>query len=514
MTVNGNSSATDFTATGLDVYIHGALTGRTATLDATGTTGVVRIDGSATLKRVAGSIIPADLTLSAHTVTIGNTLNVQDVIALNAGNPGPTGFAHTGAITTSKGAKFLNAKLVTIEGSSMTFDPTTVFSNIGTLDLTLDALKGASGVLAIPTFGGGQVNATAPFEIDAGALTLTGGADLTTPGNINLRGPVSLAGTLDATAGAAFSDAAPIVGRDAAAAVQITAAGVTFGPGAAITNAATSIVSTGPVLLQPVLANAAWGQAVSVQAAGGVRAAALTGARITLTSRTGGIVLSGAATTPGAFSATAAQSIATMGLSAGSAVLTASAGEVALNGVTRITGAGARSTLLVNAGPEIVLGGPTSAAGGMTLSAQAIVSTGPNAYISNIDNAGALITLRANTMAVNFGGSATIDVDARGLGGGVAAASIFNFANQPIDFLDLWSADTSLTGQAPVTIASLDMTGWLFVSLSGRSAELYVSGPGRIATRAIKTPVLQQAQVAFSPVYGQAPKVTVNGVVK
>ena len=514
VTVNGNSSATDFSATGLDVYIHGALTGRSANLDATGSTGVVKIDGSTTLKRVAGSTTPADLTITAHTVTISNTLDVQDVIALNAGSPGPNGFAYTGAVTTGRGAKFLDAKTITIEGSSMTFDPSTVFLNIGTLDLTLDAAKGAGGVLTIPSFSGGQVNATAPDEIDTGVLVLTGGANLTARGSIDLRGAITLGGTLDATAGGAFTAADPIVGRGPTANVQITAAGVTFGLGDSITDAATTIVSTGPVTLQNVFANAAWGQAVSVQATGGVRAAALTGSRITLSSKTDGITLTGPASTPGAFSATAAQSIATMGLSAGSAVLTASMGDVSLNGVTRITGEATRSTLMVTAGPGIVLGGPTSAAGGMTLSAQGIASTGPNAYVTNIDNPGALITLRANTMTVNFDGSAPIDVDARGMGGGIATSSVFNFAAQPIDFLDLWSADTSLTGQAPVNIESLDMTGWLFVSLSGRSVELYATGAGRIADRAIKLPVLQQAHVVFSPVSGQDPKVTVNGAVK
>ena len=94
------------------------------------------------------------------------------------------------------------------------------------------------------------------------------------------------------------------------------------------------------------------------------------------------------------------------------------------------------------------------------------------------------------------------------------ASDTFNFSSEPLNFLDLWSADTSLIGQASINIASLDMTGWLFASISGRTAELYATGPGRSAERAIKVPILQQARVTFSAVPGQAPKVIVNGVVK
>ena len=225
--------------------------------------------------------------------------------------------------------------------------------------MTLDAAKGASGRVAIPTFSGGQINVTAPVEIDTGFLTLTGGANLTTPGNIDLTARVSLGGTLKATSGGAFTVAggAPISGTGPAVSVQISAAAVSLGVDDTISNAATSIVSTGPVTLQSVLANAAWGQAVSIQAVGLVRTSALTGSRLTLRSTGATIVVAGPAVTPGAFTAAAAQSVSTTGLSASSAALTSVSSNVNLNGVTRIVRALRRHRpCTVTAGNAIVLG--------------------------------------------------------------------------------------------------------------------------------------------------------------
>lgn len=234
---------------------------------------------------------------------------------------------------------------------------------------------------------------------------------------------------------------------------------------------------------------------------------------------TGGALTLRGTVKAGALTLSARDDVTTAGITATSATILSSAGSIALKGTTRIVRSDAPTTarLSVTAAKAITMEGATSAGGGITLTGSAL-STINGGYITDVDQLGALTTLRADTMTIRFDtgnvmSGVPLRIDARGRTASSIADAAFSFGTlRPITFDALWLMRGALSATTALTVTSLTMRDFLTLSLPNGTVALQGAGVAPAAMRSVNTGALSAAKLAVTlPVSGGAPVVSING---
>jgi hypothetical protein len=290
-------------------------------------------------------------------------------------------------------------------------------------------------------------------------------------------------------------------------------------PLASITGAAVALVTRGAAVLGDIRASEAFGQTVSLRSSGALSVGQVTGGTTAITASGGSAILRGPVKA-GALTVTARENIVTNGITASGATLNASTGDVTLNGTTRIfrSDAPTGARLSVTAAKAIEVTGALSATGGLALSAASVKTTGAG-YITDADLAGALTTLRADTIDVRFDTGTTtgnaLRVDARGRTQSSVGDARFLFnTGRAITFDNLWVHKGQVQASTALSVTNLAMRDYLLLGMPGATVALVGQGTAPAATRTAQTGSLSAARLVVTPVSGSTPTVSVNGVAR